>query len=467
MNRVFHSVRFRLACWHSLVLAVLLVVFWVLLYQTVKYQGVHHHDDSLRAAARTVIAILEREPDCASLTAEQIDDLRRLNRLLLVHELAGQGQVFYRSPDVDPALFPEREKEFSEHLSQPESFQTLEEDEGALRVYSARYTSRAGRRGVIRVMDPLGNTEEFLSALRWALLLVLPVLLLLAGWGGYWLAGRALRPVDVVTRLAQEIGATNLSRRLPSPKTQDELGRLLDTFNQMIARLESSFETMHRFTSDASHELRTPLTIMRNTIDVALGCERTAEAHRQVLTDLLEEVERLSQLVEGLLLLARADAGSFEFERKPVRVHELSAEVTESLRPLAEADGVLLRWEHVEPVELLGDEKWLRQMLFNLVHNAIKYNRKPGSVRVSLRSRDGSAILSVHDTGHGIPEEEQPRLFERFHRRDKARSRDDGGAGLGLSIARWIARSHGGEITVQSRIGEGTTFFVSLPLMAC
>lgn len=463
---ILRSVRVRLTCWYSAILAGVLVVFGISLYGAVRRQSLHHHDDSLQAAARSVLAILERQPDCALLTTDQVADLGRVNRLLLVHDLAGQGQVFYRSPTLHPALLPLSETRFRDLLSKKESYDTLEERDGPLRVYSVRYTTRTGRQGVVRVVDSLGNVRESLSTLRFALIVMVPVSLLVAGVGGYWLAGRALRPVDQVTRLAREIQATNLSQRLPVPQTDDELGRLVRTFNQMIDRLEAGFESMRRFTADASHELRTPLAIMRGAIDVTLARERTVEEYRRALEGLLEEVERMARIVEDLLLLARADSGGLDLAREAIRLDELVTEVVEAMRPMAESTGIHLSVGRRELLEVAGDEQWLRQMLYNLVDNAIRYTGMGGRVLVSLGEQDSAALVSVSDTGSGIPEQERPRLFERFYRSASARGGEaaGAGAGLGLSIALWIARAHGGDIQVESRVGEGSTFRVSLPL---
>ena len=461
--RFIRSVRFRLTCWYSAVLAVVLVVFGALIYGVVLYQSLHHHDDSLRAAGGYIKEILGREPDCATLTPDQIADLGRLDRLVLVHELAGHGQIFYRSPDFDTTVLEGSEAEFKQLLSQPESFQTVDTPSSALRVFSFRYVSRAGRQGVVRVMDSLGNVHEALATLRWTLLLTIPFCLIVAGVGGYWLAGRALGPVDAVTRLAQEIEATNLNRRLPSPRSDDELGRLVRTFNQMINRLATSFDSMRRFTADASHELRTPLTILRSAIEVALERERSPEDYRRVLKESLEEVQRMTRIVEDLLLLARADAGTLEPRREPVRLDALASEVIEEMKGLAETRGVVVSSDIAGPVIMAGDERWLRQMLYNLLDNAMKYTPPAGRVRVTLEQRNSGAEISVTDTGPGIPEAEQSRLFERFYRVDKARSREDGGSGLGLAIALWVARSHEGDIKIESRAGEGSTFRVILP----
>jgi len=468
MSPFFRSVRFRLTLWYSAILGLVLVVFALVLYATVRYQLLHHHDDGLKETARSVVSILEREPDCAHLTSPQVADLGRLDRLVLIHEMAGQGHVFYRSPDLDPRLLPHGQAELRKLLARSESFETVDGPSGMLRVYSVRYTSNVGRQGVVRVMDSLGDAREGLSFLRWSLLGMVPLALLVSGAGGYWLAARALRPVDQVTRLAREIGAKNLSLRLPAPATDDELGRLVATFNQMIDRLQFSFESMQRFTADASHELKTPLAALRVAIDVALSRERTGEEYRRSLAALSEAVERLTGVVDDLLLLARADAGSLPLEREPLRLDELVADVAAALEPLAEARGVRLAAETPAAVTVAGDERWLRQMLYNLIDNAIKYSGDRGAVRVGLESQDGTARVSVADTGPGIPEEEQGRLFERFYRADQSRARGTvggiGGAGLGLSIALWVARSHGGDIEVESRPGAGSTFWVVLPL---
>lgn len=464
MMRFVHSVRFRLTCWHSAILASVLVSFGVVLYGTVSYQILHHHDDALKEVSRSVVSILGRQPDCATLTADQIHDLGRLERLVLVHDLAGKGQVFYRSPDLDPSLTPRDETQFRELLSQRESFQTVQTSHGDLRIYSVRYTTSAGRLGVVRVMESLGNVHEALATLRWALFAMVPFSLLIAGIGGYWIAGRALRPVDEVARLAREIEATNLSRRLPAPKSDDELGSLVDTFNQMIGRLEGAFESMRRFTADASHELKTPLTIMRTAIEVDLGRDRTAEEHRRTLRSLLQEVEGMSRIVGNLLFLARVDAGSLGIERKRVCLDEIAGEVVEAMRPVAEAHGVELSLRRSEPVPVLGDERWLRQMLCNLVDNGILHGGSKGKVEISLEGRDGWAVLSVQDSGPGISKEDRTRIFERFYRADNARACEGGGAGLGLPIAVWVAQSHGGSLTVDSEVGRGSVFRVALPI---
>jgi heavy metal sensor kinase len=276
------------------------------------------------------------------------------------------------------------------------------------------------------------------------------------------LARRALAPVVEVTALAREIEATQLSRRLPAPPVRDEIGRLVETFNQMIARLESSFEAMKRFTADASHELRSPLANVKSTVELALGRPRSAEDYRAALASVGEEAERLRRIVEDLLLLARADSGRLPFEKEAVRLDVLASEVVESFGPRAAAAGVRLEVAAEQGIVVVGDERWLRQLAQNLVENAVRFSVPEGGPRaplvtVGVAAHGPMAVFTVDDEGPGIPEEERGRVFERFYRADAARRRGaDTGAGLGLAICEWIVGAHGGTIEALGREGGGT-----------
>ena len=470
MIRKFHSVRLRLTAWYVATLALVLSVFGALLYGVVTYQLVRHHDSSLKDAASQVAHVLSEHEDCESLTESQRAELDRVGHLILFHEVAGEKRVFYRSTDLALLQIPS-EALASSSESLGGAFETVEGPINPVRIYTEPYRSRSGRRGLIHVAAGLGDVPGPLASLRLALLLMAPLAVLFSSVGGYWLAGRALAPVDEVTRLAQEIGASSLSRRLPVGKAQDEVARLVDTFNQMIARLEGSFESMKRFTADASHELRGPLTTMRGAIDVALSKPREASDYRQALTSVGEDVNRLRSIAEDLLVLARADAGHVRIERLPVRLDVVAAEVAESLGPLAVERALSLATRCETPVSVHGDERWLRQLVFNLLDNAIKFSSstRPAEgaavVTIEVSERAGIAVLSVSDTGPGIPEEALPHIFERFYRADGARSyRGREGFGLGLSIAEWVAHAHQGTIAAANAPGGGSAFTVSLPL---
>jgi len=296
------------------------------------------------------------------------------------------------------------------------------------------------------------------------LLLALPAVLVVSVAGGWFLAGRALRPVEFITLAAQRIAAGDLTQRLTVAQSSDEIGRLAATFNDMIARLEASFRQVRQFTTDASHELRTPLTVMKGETELALRRPRSPEDYRGVLESSLEEIDRMTRVVDELLFLSRADLGEVTLESLPVRLETLVEDVTRQAAFLGQGYNVQVTVRSLEAATVAGDELRLRELLLNLVDNAVKYSCPGGSVELGL-VRDGSeARLSVTDQGIGIAPEEQGRIFDRFYRSDNARAHMKKGTGLGLSICKWIADAHQGSIRVQSVPGQGSTFTLVLPL---
>jgi heavy metal sensor kinase len=292
---------------------------------------------------------------------------------------------------------------------------------------------------------------------------VLPFGLLLAGGGGWLLARRALKPVDRMTRTAQRISGEHLNERLQETDSDDELDRLAKTLNDMLGRLDGAFHQMRQFSADASHELQTPLTILKGELEVALRLQRSPEEYQRVLKSGLEEIDRINHLVEGLLLLARADAGVLRLDLRPVELKTLLQEICEQMRVVADNHAISLHSSLLESVSVRGDREHLRRLLLNLVDNAIKYTPAGGSATLSLQSENEWASLMISDTGIGLSKEEQQRIFSRFHRATETRSRDERGVGLGLSIARSIVEAHGGRIDVESAPGQGSTFTVHLP----
>lgn len=455
------SLRTRLTIGFAAFVGVALLLCGALLFGVVRYQLMRHHDPSLRETASRVEAILSRQADCGHLDPSQILDLNRLDHLVLFHEMGGEGQILYRTPDSDDIPAPTSIGAITSTMP----FETLRLGAETYRVHSRPYRSRAGRPGLIRVMDRMGDVEEPLHTLRLTLWFLVPLGVLVAGLGGYWMAGRALAPVDRITRQAQAIEASNLASRLPHPGNADELGRLVDTLNQMFGRLERAFEGMKQFTSDASHELRHPLAIMRSTIDVALNQPRSHEEYQESLASLGEEVDHLRRISGDLLLLARVDAGRLELERSPLRLDRLIREAVEVYQPVAQEKGLCLAGTYLEDVELPGDERWLRQAMANLLDNALKFTPAGGSVEVDLRVEAGAARVTVQDSGPGIPEEHLPRIFERFYQGDPARTRASSqGSGLGLAITAWIVEAHGGSLSAANRTGSsGCCFTLVLP----
>jgi two-component system heavy metal sensor histidine kinase CusS len=298
---------------------------------------------------------------------------------------------------------------------------------------------------------------------RTVLLTAVPIVLLLSGGLGYILARKALTPMERLRRSTKEITAERLDRRLPVINPHDELGRLTETFNAMIGRLERSFAEIRRFTADASHELRTPLTAIRTEVEVALAKPLNLAEHHQLLGSILEECSRLTRLTEQLLALAREDARAAHQALEPVDLAALVRDVAETMRPLAEAKELRLRVEVNGVAWVSGNVARLREVFFNLLDNGIKYTPKGGEVEVRIVHSGPEAIVTVRDTGIGIPAEHVPHVFDRFYRVDKARSQAEGGTGLGLSIAQSTIVAHGGRIELTSTPGQGTTCTVGLP----
>ena len=316
----------------------------------------------------------------------------------------------------------------------------------------------------VDVAWPVGEFQEAINEFRWTALLIIPCGIIAAAIGGYWISRRALAPVDHIASAARAITAQQLGRRLDVPATGDELQRLSETLNDMLARLETAFAETTRFTADASHELRTPVALIRTTAEVALRRPRSAEEYRQALEGILQESERTSALVQDLLTLTRADSGVDGWSPSRVDLRALVGELREKLLTFCEGRGLTLRLDVPDlPVFVDGEQAALGRLVVILVDNAAKYMPAPGEVRVTLRTVDGMVEIEVADTGIGISAEDLPRVFERFYRADKARSRESGGAGLGLSIARWIVERHGGRITIESEAGKGCHARVQLP----
>lgn len=321
----------------------------------------------------------------------------------------------------------------------------------------------------------LGQSLSAMESARRRALLVLgiaiPLALLLGSFGGLLLANQALSPVDRITSVAEQIANGDLTERVPMPASSaakmDEIGRLAATFNHMISRLQAAFERQKQFTSDASHELRTPLAVMRGDMEIALRRERSPQEYQRVLGSNLEEIVRLTRLIEDLLMLARADSGRVELRCEPVDLNKLCQQMTDYISPLAEQRQQVLSYDSENAdVYINADLQRIKQMLLNLLDNAIKYTEPGGNITLGLKIEGNQAVITVADTGRGIPTEDLPHIFERFFRRSaKTSDRSAAGFGLGLSIVKWIVESHNGQIETISQQGQGTTFIVKLPLM--
>jgi heavy metal sensor kinase len=458
------SIGFRLAAWYFLVFACGLAAFSVAAWFAMRASIYHAVDDELRDRVRGVAKFMSLQ--IASLSVPEIRDEFREHSVLgpggdLFQVSDENGQWLYRSLPLENNNVPIASPSA---LASPR-FETFEVQHRSLRFYSERIVVD-GKPYAVQVAAPMHEAFEALERFRFLLLFAAPLLLIAASGGGYWLSTRALAPVDEISRSAQRISIENLADRLPVIQTGDQMQRLAETLNAMFSRLEASVRRITQFTADASHELRAPISLIRTTAEVAVQrTDRTAREYFRALEEILEESERTSQVVDSLMLMARADSGNETLEC-------VSTDACAVVRGAAEQGEKLARHHDLEfiaslpngsvPIQADGDA--LRRALLILIDNAVKYTPKGGFVKVKLETNDDSVIVSVSDTGIGIGNPDLAHIFDRFWRADKARSREQGGAGLGLSIAKWIVEMHRGSIDVESQLGKGSTFHVRVPL---
>ncbi len=451
------TIRVRLTLWYVALLALILLAFGTFLYASLSRTLHDEVDRALADEARSALDTLDVRDGVARL-GETPDGLVS-GTLVVLTDVQGQPlNANVPAATVLPLAASAREARSGPLLTTV----ALRGDEW--RVLSQPVDVGGQTTAVLQVARSEQGVEVALDRLLLLMGLAVPLTLLLAVAGGLFLASRALGPIDRITRTAARIGAADLSRRLALPPSPDEVGRLAATFDRMLDRLEEAFARQRRFTADASHELRTPLALLTSRADVALDRPRTLAEYREALTGIRDDAARMAQLLGELLTLARADRGQDLLARESVALADLVADTLAALEPLATDRQVTLQAGALLPCTVTGDQTRLTQLLINLLDNALKYTPAGGQVTVRLARDADMAILSVADTGIGIPPEYLPRLFERFYRVDTARARNEGGAGLGLAIAEWIAQAHGGTIAVTSRSGDGSVFSVRLPL---
>lgn len=318
--------------------------------------------------------------------------------------------------------------------------------------------------GIIQVGTHLRFVRKNLVHFRNNILIALIIVLALGTLGGWVLARRSLSPIGYIASKTKTITSKNLSERLQARGTGDEMDELIQTINEMIARLEDSFKRISEFTADASHELKTPICALKGEAEVLLSKARTLEEYQEGVAQFIERFDYMNRMINDLILLSKADASQGELKMIPLRLDTLINDLAPLFQILAEQKGLALKIGPTEEVMVKGDKLRLQQLFTNLIDNAIKYTLK-GSIQISLEKNKETAIVRIHDTGIGIPKDERENIFKRFYRVDKSRSRDKGGIGLGLSIAQWIAQAHQGKIEVESELNKGSTFTVSLPAL--
>ena len=450
------SIRVRLTSWYSLVLALMLVVYATATFLAVRHEFYEQFDDQLHDDFETAEGRLMAAADGRVVpVGDRHHDPDAEDRGTEVW--SANGELTYRS-DSTPTLPPIVPAAATDTYR----YESVEAGGHRWRTLTA-VTMAGGRSVVLRV----SRSEDHLRTQLWEIVVVLvlglPLIVALAGVGGYVLARRALTPIDHLASAARRITADRLHERLSVPNQHDEIGRLAAVINETFGRLEASFDQLRRFTADASHELRTPLAVIRGTGEVALSDARTVAEFKDAVGSMLEDVDRLTHLVDTLLRLSHGDAGTVRLSPGTVDLGELAREVVGSLAILAEDRSQQIAVDAPDRVFVTADRLVLREAITNVVDNAIKYSSHGATIKVRVAPEKQEVVLTVADEGPGIPAEHRERIFDRFFRIDEARSRDRGGTGLGLAIAKWAVEVNGGHISVSDGPTHGSMFRISMP----
>jgi heavy metal sensor kinase len=468
----FKSIRSRLTAWYILLLGIILILFSVFLNYFLSKRLYESVDNSLTVSATVVATSAVMRFNRSPLPGldqffDQFMGAGNLNKFYRIYD--GSGNVGSRSKNIDASKFPLSQEAYADALSGKNSYETfLVDGNHPIRVITMPIIREKKLVNLIQVGTSLEAVQETLRNLRIFLFTAVPSVLVFATLLARFLARRALKPISKIIKTARDIGqGQELSQRIPVFKVQDELGQLALTFNEMMDRLENSFAQMRQFSSDASHELRTPLTVLQGQNELVLSKPREPQEYQEVIISNLEEINYMSKVLEDLFVLSRSDENQILLNCKPMDLRDLVEEVCRHAEVLAEDKDISIVIAFLEPVKINGDEVRLRQMIWNILHNGIKYTQPGGELKVSLLEEAGFALLSIQDTGIGIPEKDLPSIFDRFYRVDKARSKDEGGSGLGLSICKHIAEAHKGKIEVESKLGVGTRFKIRIPSTGC
>ncbi len=467
---MFKTIRWKLTFWYASLLAIILILLGVTLYQVLQHSLMAEAINTVEVRAQQINSFIEApgggDTSEGQGTFVDIADPDLVNKFssggVYIEIRDPQGKVVNHSPLLNQAQINEEISISQLSSSGPGRLELLRIPElGRMIVYVLPLVRKGRNLGTVKVGQSLHFVDGTLNRLKLLLLFLSGGGLVLAIGVGAALAKGALSPIDHITKTARQIGARGLNQRLNMNGPDDEVTRLANAFDEMLDRLETAFQREQRFTADVSHELRTPLTIIKGTAEVALRGKEPQD-YREALETIDDEVDRMANIINALLTLARADAGQQQLEMGTVDLKELVENVHTAFVPIAAEKNIVLNKTGAS-IKVRGDPDRLRQLLHNLVANALKYTPRDGAVTLSLEKEGDWAKITVADTGIGIPEKDLPHIFERFYRVDRARSRAEGGAGLGLSIVKWIVDAHGGRIEVRSEVGKGTVFTVWLP----
>jgi heavy metal sensor kinase len=473
------ALRTRLTVFYTGVCAVVLTFFAALSYQLATRELKRQSDvrlDQVAAGLRGYLRVENGKPYFHYNRQDReerffIDDASKYFSLydaadgrLVQESEASQVEYLAVSPESARSILARLAADTRMQYTRESEFEYVESNKARMRFHNAEIKDIDGRSYLLRVGTPLAPLDTALREIREIFIVMLPVGMLVAGLGGWWMARSALKPVDSLRAAAESINISQLQRRLPLRGTHDELDRLAATFNEVFARLERAVDQMKQFTAGIAHELRTPLSVLQGEAELTLMSADSIEEYRNLLTGQLTQFAKLNRMFNQLLLLARAEAGELQLAARTVDLSALARFLIEQMTPIAEDKNVSLRVQDGTVVEATGDSEWLERIFLNLLDNAIKFTPSGGQVTVTVFALGKQAALEVRDTGIGIPIEAIPHIFERFFRVDSSRSADVPGVGLGLTLVKWATEAQGGSIHVESVPEAGSCFTVLLPL---
>jgi heavy metal sensor kinase len=456
----------KLTLWYVLTFLVSALMICTFLYLGLRHRLLKEVDQFLLDETQEMERVLLREPSEKNFLMRFEDEvMTRKYYPFFFRILDGRGEPIFISKEFQELGFVLNDKVLINARSEKETREEIRAIKRGrpFRIISTPFFKEGKLAYIIQVGTHLHFLKKNLSTFRNHILTALPIILILGSLGGWMLARKSLLPIGYIVSKAQSITSQNLSERLTPRGTDDEMDDLIRTINEMITRLESSFKRMAEFTADASHELKTPICAMRGEAEVLLSKGRKAEEYQEGLAHFIEQFDHLNQMINDLILLSKFETTQVELNMAPLRLDLLIKDLCNLFQVLAEQNKIALEISTIQEVTVIGDKLRLQQLFTNLIDNGIKYTVE-GSIHVAVGKHEGTALVKIRDTGIGIPKEEQDKIFKRFYRVDKSRSRETGGVGLGLSIAEWIAHAHHGRIEVDSELNQGSTFTVYLPI---
>lgn len=464
LNRTFNNTRFKLSFWNTaffFVLLLLLITYLVIYFRADQYKD--SLDFLLHEAEEVAAFVAEAGTEADRLEKVLLDEVIESQQFKMRYSIIDSSKKVLSGEDT-PIFLTAYEKVQTAGVLTEDRSKILKLNENGRKQWAAaaKAVQPDGTPAWVFLLSGMDFIDENLLEYKKKILWIVPVLFVLSMTAGWVLSGIALGPVQGLTRHMEAISVTSLKERVKVKGTGDEIDRLAATFNHLMQRIDDAYGRISQFTSDAAHEIKTPITIIRNEMEVALTRNRTEREYRELLESSLEEMERLSVLVDKMLMLARTDSRAAAKEEVPLR--KLLEDVKDFFEPACEPNSITIEVEAPEEIVLLADGDLLRQLFYNLIDNAVRYNRQGGNIKVTLTRDETQALVTVADTGPGVAPEHQEKIFDRFYRVDASRSSVVPGHGLGLAICRAAVKAHGGSLTLRSFPGKGSEFTVFLPL---